>query len=194
LRIRADDRNPVPALPGGGAAAGRGLFLYGSLSAPFKTVEMTRRKERAALAKRAAGGTDAMADDTGLITLRSAGDVAATARRFREAAGNAGLTIFADIDHAANAAAAGLSLRPTRLLVFGNPRGGTPLMQLEQRAGIDLPFKALIWEDAGGTTWLSWNDPAWLATRHSLGKAAGPVAAEIAAGMEKLAAFATAAD
>lgn len=77
-----------------------------------------------------------------------------------------GMTVFARIDHAAGAAEAGLSLRPTELLIFGNARGGTPVMQALQTMGIDLPLKALVWQDAAGDTWLSWNEPAWLARRH----------------------------
>jgi uncharacterized protein (DUF302 family) len=79
-----------------------------------------------------------------------------------------GMNVFARIDHAAGATADGLSLRPTELLVFGNAKGGTPLMQAVQAIGIDLPLKALVWQDASGTTWLSYNDPGWLAQRHSL--------------------------
>ncbi|HEX4195797.1 MAG TPA: DUF302 domain-containing protein, partial [Stellaceae bacterium] len=74
----------------------------------------------------------------------------------------------AHIDHAAGAAAVGLSLRPTDLLIFGNAKGGTPLMQAAQTIGIDLPLKALAWEDATGKVWLSTNDPAWLADRHGI--------------------------
>jgi uncharacterized protein (DUF302 family) len=80
-----------------------------------------------------------------------------------------GMMIFARIDHAAGAAEVGLSLRPTEVLIFGNARGGTPLMQSAQTIGIDLPLKALAWEDAKGVTWLSYNDPNWLAERHGLG-------------------------
>ena len=80
-----------------------------------------------------------------------------------------GLTVFARIDHAAGAAGVGLSLRPTEVLIFGNARGGTPLMQSAQTIGIDLPLKALVWQDASGATWLSYNDPGWLAKRHGLG-------------------------
>jgi uncharacterized protein (DUF302 family) len=79
-----------------------------------------------------------------------------------------GMTVFARIDHAAGAAGAGLSLRPTELLIFGNAKAGTPLMQTVQTTGIDLPLKALVWEDASGATWLSYNDPAWLAQRHGV--------------------------
>ena len=89
-----------------------------------------------------------------------------------------GMTVFARIDHAAGAAAVALALRPTELLIFGNARGGTPLMQSAQTIGIDLPLKALVWQDASGKTWLSYNDPSWLAKRHGLGhEVAGPLAA-----------------
>ena len=74
--------------------------------------------------------------------------------------------VFARIDHAAGAASVGMALRPTELLIFGNPKGGTPLMQDRQTAGIDLPVKALAWEDADGKTWLSYNDADWIAARH----------------------------
>jgi len=77
-----------------------------------------------------------------------------------------GLTLFARIDHAAGAAQVGLPLPPTVLLIFGNAKGGTPLMQSVQTIGIDLPLKALVWQDVSGATWLSYNDPAWLAKRH----------------------------
>jgi uncharacterized protein (DUF302 family) len=79
-----------------------------------------------------------------------------------------GLTVFAHIDHAAGATVAGLSLRPTDLLIFGNAKGGTPLMQAGQTIGVDLPLKILVWEDAAGRTWLSYNDPHWLAKRHGI--------------------------
>jgi uncharacterized protein (DUF302 family) len=90
------------------------------------------------------------------------------------------MEIFARIDHAAGAAAAGLALRPTELIIFGNARGGTPLMQSVQTVGIDLPLKALVWEDASGTTWLSYNEPSWLAQRHNIPNAE-PVVSKMSA-------------
>src|SRR6266576_7001520 len=78
-----------------------------------------------------------------------------------------GMTVFARIDHAAGAAEVGLTLPPTELIIFGNARGGTPLMRAVQTVGIDLPLKALVWEDASGKTWLSYNEPGWIAQRHS---------------------------
>ena len=79
-----------------------------------------------------------------------------------------GVNIFARIDHAAGAREAGLELRPTEVVIFGNARGGTPLMQLRQTAGIDLPLKALVWEDAEHKTWISYNESSWIAQRHGL--------------------------
>ena len=77
-----------------------------------------------------------------------------------------GMAILARIDHAAAAAKVGMDLRPTEVVLFGNPRGGTPLMQAVQTMGIDLPLKALVWQDEAGKTWLGYNDPNWLARRH----------------------------
>lgn len=82
-----------------------------------------------------------------------------------------GMSVFTRINHAALAAEAGLTLRPTEVVIFGNPRGGTPLMQANQTIGIDLPLKALVWQDAAGKTWLSYNDPDWLVRRHGVGGA-----------------------
>ncbi len=104
----------------------------------------------------------------GLITVRSSFGPEETMHRLEAEVHARGMTVFAHIDHAAGAAAAGLPLRPTDLLIFGNAKGGTPLMQADQAVGIDLPLKALVWQDASGATWLSYNDPAWLAHRHGL--------------------------
>jgi uncharacterized protein (DUF302 family) len=112
-------------------------------------------------------GVQAMAAD-GLITIKSSHGPKETMERLEAAAKAKGLTIFARIDHAAGAAEVGLSLRPTELLIFGNAKGGTPLMQSDQTVGIDLPLKALVWQDASGDTWLSYNDPGWIAKRHGL--------------------------
>ena len=105
----------------------------------------------------------------GLTTIRSSFGPQDTMSRFETAVKAKGMTVFARIDHAAGAAAVGLSLRPTEVLVFGNAKAGTPLMQSVQTIGIDLPLKALVWQDASGDTWLSYNDPDWLAQRHGLG-------------------------
>lgn len=79
-----------------------------------------------------------------------------------------GLTVFARIDHAAGAAAVGMTLLPTAVIIFGNARGGTPLMQASQLIGIDLPLKVLVWQDTSGKTFLSYYDPTVLVTRHAL--------------------------
>jgi len=103
-----------------------------------------------------------------------------------------GLTVFAQVDHSAGAAAAGLPLLPTDLLIFGNARAGTPLMQANQTIGIDLPLKVLVWQDAAGQTWLSYNDPAWLAARHGLDPTANATVAAIRSLLQALAAAAVA--
>ena len=108
-----------------------------------------------------------MATD-GLTTIPSSYGPKETMNRLEAAVRAKGMTIFARVDHAAGAAGAGLSLRPTDLLIFGNAKGGTPLMQSTQAIGIDLPLKALVWQDESGKTWLSYNDPRWLAKRHGL--------------------------
>jgi len=106
----------------------------------------------------------------GLTTIRSNYGPRETMDRLEAAVKSKGLTVFARVDHAAGAAEVGLPLRPTEVLIFGNARGGTPLMQAMQTTGIDLPLKALVWQDESGSTWLSYNDPAWLARRHGLGQ------------------------
>ena len=105
----------------------------------------------------------------GLVTLKSAHDFPTTLSRLTAAIVAKGATIFAIIDHADGAELAGLELRPTTLVIFGNPAAGTPLMQENQRAGIDLPLKALIWQDESGV-FLTYNDPAWIAERHNLNR------------------------
>lgn len=117
----------------------------------------------------------------GLTTIRSNFGPQDTIDRLETAIKARGMTVFARIDHAAGAAAAGLTLRSTTVLIFGNARGGTPLMQSVQTLGIDLPLKALVWQDAAGDTWLSCNDPAWLAQRHGLSGTEAPVGAMTAA-------------
>jgi len=113
----------------------------------------------------------------GLTVVRSSGFPQPTADQLEAAIRARGLTLFARIDHAAGAADAGLTLRFTQLLIFGNARGGTPLMQAAQTIGIDLPLRALVWQDAAGDTWLGYNDPVWLAHHHGIGADATPLAA-----------------
>jgi uncharacterized protein (DUF302 family) len=110
-------------------------------------------------------GTNILAAD-GLVTIQSHYGPKETMQRLEAAVKAKRFTVFAHIDHSAGAAELGLKLRPTDLLIFGNPSGGTPLMQSAQTIGIDLPLKALVWQDEKGTTWLSYNDPAWLVQRH----------------------------
>src|SRR3984893_5453805 len=112
-------------------------------------------------------GAYAMAAD-GLTTIASHHGPKETMDRLEAEIKAKGMTVFARIDHAAGAAQAGMPLRPTEVLIFGNAKAGTPLMQANQTIGIDLPLKALVWQDASGKTWLSYNDPAWLAKRHGL--------------------------
>jgi uncharacterized protein (DUF302 family) len=115
---------------------------------------------------------------SGLTIHRSMLDPRQTADRLAAAIQARGLTLFARVDHAAGAAAAGMPLRPTELLMFGNAKGGTALMQAAQTIGIDLPLRALVWQDEAGATWLGVNDPGWLADRHGIGGAVdAPVAA-----------------
>jgi uncharacterized protein (DUF302 family) len=102
----------------------------------------------------------------GLISVKSANSVSETISRLEATAKEKGLKIFARIDHAAGAAKIGKLLRPTELLIFGNPKGGTPLMECAQTVGIDLPLKALAWEDAAGQVWLGYNDPQYIMRRH----------------------------
>jgi uncharacterized protein (DUF302 family) len=123
----------------------------------------------------------------GLISLKSTFSVKETVDKLVHLVESKGLTVFCRIDHAANAVAAGLQLRPTEVLIFGNGKGGTPLMQATQTIGIDLPLKALAWQDAGGQTWIGYNDPVWLTERH--GSAAQSVAA--ATGMRTMLAAVT---
>lgn len=104
----------------------------------------------------------------GLTSIRSRFGPKETMDRLEKEIRAQELKVFARIDHATGAAAAGLELRPTELIIFGNARGGTPLMQSAQTVGIDLPLKALVWEDASGTTWLSYNEPSWIAQRHNI--------------------------
>ena len=116
----------------------------------------------------------------GLTTIASSHGPTETMDRLVAAVQAKGLTVFARIDHAAGAAEVGLPLRPTELLIFGNARGGTPLMQAAQTIGIDLPLKALVWQDEQGKTWLSYNEPAWLAQRHGVDAQRVPAVSAIA--------------
>ena len=128
--------------------------------------------------------------ENGLITLPSAHGAKATADRLAAEIAAKGMTVFARIDHAAGAKEVGMALRPTEVLIFGNAKGGTPLMQSQQTIGIDLPLKALVWEDADGKVWLSYNDPGWIAQRHGA-TGVTEVTSRLAAGLAALAKAAT---
>ena len=102
----------------------------------------------------------------GLVAVKSPHSAPDTMNRLEAVVKQRGLNVFARIDHAAGAMKVGKTLRPTELLIFGNPQGGTPLMECAQTAGIDLPLKALVWQDESAQVWLGYNDPAFLAQRH----------------------------
>lgn len=104
----------------------------------------------------------------GVITAASQHSVDDTLQRLETALTERGITIFARIDFAADAARHGLKMPAERLVIFGNPVAGTPLMQAQPEVGLDLPLKILIWEDASGKTWLAYNDPRYLIQRHGL--------------------------
>jgi uncharacterized protein (DUF302 family) len=110
--------------------------------------------------------SNSLANKEGLTTIPSGFDPKETMDRLETEIRAHGLNVFARIDHAKGAAEIGLTLRPTELIVFGNARGGTPLMQSVRTVGIDLPLKVLVWQDAAGKTWVSYNEPRWIVQRH----------------------------
>lgn len=112
--------------------------------------------------------TPAQAGPDGLIMMKSEHSVEETIDRLQTALEGKGLTIFGRVDHAKNARGADLDLRPTEVLIFGNPKLGTPLMHANQPIAIDLPQKALAYRDAEGDVWLAYNDPTYLADRHDV--------------------------
>jgi uncharacterized protein (DUF302 family) len=135
----------------------------------------------------------AIAED-GLVTIQSHYGPNETMQRLEAAVKAKGFTVFAHIDHSAQAAQVNLSLLPTDLLIFGNPKGGTPLMRSNQTIGIDLPLKALVWQDEKGATWLSYNDPEWLVQRHGGAGGTENTVGAISAALKALAASATSAE
>jgi uncharacterized protein (DUF302 family) len=102
----------------------------------------------------------------GLIAIKSPMKTKATMDKFEMIVKEKGMNVFARVDHAAGAMKVNKTLRPTEVIIFGNPQGGTPFMECAQSVGIDLPLKALVWEDKDGQTWIGYNDPKYLATRH----------------------------
>jgi uncharacterized protein (DUF302 family) len=124
--------------------------------------------------------------DADLVTLASAHGAAETVERLKSLLSQKKIQLFADIDHAAGAREVGLPLRPTRLLIFGNPQAGTPLMQGKQTIGLDLPLRALVWEDEAGKVWLTYHRLEFLARRHDvLGR--DEVVKALGAGLDALA-------
>jgi uncharacterized protein (DUF302 family) len=111
---------------------------------------------------------DAFAGGNGLISKPSRYSAPETMDRLVAVLQSKGMTVFVRIDHAAEAEKAGLKMRPSQLLVFGNPKGGTPLMVAAPTVAIDLPLKALAWEDADGKVWLGYNSPSYLKERHGI--------------------------
>lgn len=143
-------------------AAMLGAFLAGRESSPGPLAEAADSlKDVERHASRSHRGR-------GLVIVRSAFSAEETADRLRGAATEAGATVAADIDHAAAAAGAGLEVRPTRVLLIGNPAAGTPLMQASQTTGIDLPLKFLVYEDAKGRVLLAYNGTRYLKRRHRI--------------------------
>lgn len=114
----------------------------------------------------ACGGSNM--SDNGLIQIKSNHGVVDTADRLEADLKEKGMNVFARVPHSQGAAKVGLELKPTVLVLFGNPKAGTPLMQESRTVGIDLPQKMLIWEDDAGDVWLTYNDPAYLGRRHGL--------------------------
>jgi len=115
--------------------------------------------------------SDLLGTGEGLTTIPSRFGPKETMDRLAAEIQAKGMDVFARIDHAAGAAEVGMTLRPTELIIFGNARGGTPLMQSVQTVGIDLPLKALVWEDASAETFISYNEPRWIAQRHGIADA-----------------------
>ncbi len=131
-----------------------------------------------------------VAPSAGLVVVESPNSVAETEKRLIGALDAAGLKLAARVDHAANAEGAGLKLPPTLLLIFGNPKAGTVLMEKNRTIGIDLPLKALIWE-AEGKVRLAYNDPAYLARRHGIDEV-DPVVAQVRQALQRFTSAATA--
>jgi uncharacterized protein (DUF302 family) len=119
----------------------------------------------------------------GMIQLLSDFGPKDTVEHIAVAASKYGMMILARIDHAAAAAKVGMELRPTEVLIFGNPRVGTQLMQASQPVGLDLPLKVLVWQDEMGKTWIAYNDPGWLAARHGLPVETGRIVDDMSASL-----------
>jgi uncharacterized protein (DUF302 family) len=128
--------------------------------------------------------------DNGIISIKSSHDAKTTVDRLENILREKGMTVFMRINHAEGAQKVGKKLRPTELIIFGNPKVGAPLMQCGQSVAIDLPQKALIWQDEAGQVWLSYNDPKYLASRHGI-KECGEVIKKIEKALGNFARMAT---
>src|SRR5580692_4387135 len=106
--------------------------------------------------------------NNGIVTIPSGQSVDLTVKKLEEILQAKGVTLFALVDHSGEAEKAGLKMHPTKLLIFGNPKGGTPVMVAAPSAAIDLPLKILVWEDAQGKVWASYNSPSYLQQRHGI--------------------------
>jgi uncharacterized protein (DUF302 family) len=104
----------------------------------------------------------------GIVRIASNYSVGETIERLAASLKAHSVLVFAHIDFSGDAKRAGLAMRPEQMLIFGNPRAGTPLMLAEPTAGLDLPLKALVWEDTEGEVWLAYNDPGYILSRHAL--------------------------
>ena len=122
----------------------------------------------------------------GLKMVTSQHDVSETTNRLESIVKAAEFRVFARIDHSGAAQRIDISLRPTQLLIFGKPKAGSALMQSDQRMGIDLPVKYLVWQDEAGQVQIGWNDPAWIAERHGVTDKA-PVIEKMSMALEKMA-------
>jgi uncharacterized protein (DUF302 family) len=116
--------------------------------------------------------------NNGVVRISSRHTVAKTIERLQTLLKDRGIMVFAQIDFSGDATRAGLTMRPQQMLIFGNPKAGTPLMVESPTAGLDLPLKALVWEDTEGKTWIAYNDPQYIVRRHGIAPA---LAANIAA-------------
>jgi uncharacterized protein (DUF302 family) len=145
-----------------------------------------KRAAAAAIVLLAVMAVPAIAQD--MATTRSASDFATTKSRLIEAVKAKGFAVVAEVDHAAGARSAGLDLPPTHLVIFGNPRGGTPLMACKRAVGLDLPLKALVWQEADGAVNVSVNTPKFISGRHALGECGAAALANMGNALQAIAA------
>ena len=166
----SEDRTLVAYTTTDYLARRHGVGAAGTLGQISDALAMFARTAAGAEVQIETTSAESVGRDEGVVTVSSPDDVAVTYGRLRAAIdGNPNLTVVAELDHQANAASVGMELPPTRLIVFGNPALGTPLMQAGQTVGIDLPQKMVVYQSASGGTSIAYNDPAFLARRHGLG-------------------------